>query len=65
MKAHCNYSIHSLHNIPAVYDTRTLENIQNHFLRKMKHFMFGYPKGLAPEKELDVALKKYQMQQKE
>ena len=54
-KAHCKYSIQSLRkNIPAAYDSVTLENIQNHF-REVKHFMFGYLEGLTPGKELDEA----------
>jgi transposase len=49
-KAHCKYSLPSLRkNIPLAYDSVTLENIKNHF-RKVRHYMFGYLEGLAPER---------------
>lgn len=60
-KAHCKYTIGSLRkNIPDSYDSVSLENIQNHF-RKVRHFMFGYLKGLKPGQELDKKLKKYKI----
>ena len=53
-KAHCKYSLDSLHNnIPLAYDSITLENIQNHF-RKVRHSMFCYLEGLAHGKEPDL-----------
>lgn len=58
-KAHCKYTLHHyVHkNNLNVYDSVTLENIQNHF-RKVRHFMFAYLEGLKQDKELDEALKK-------
>ena len=60
-KAHCKYTLPLLRkDIPNVYDSVTLENIQNHF-RKVRHFMFAYLDGLKQGKELDEALKKYKI----
>ena len=58
-KAHCKYSIGSLHkNIPLSIESITTENIKNHF-RKVKHNMFAYLQGIKLGKELDKTIKKY------
>ena len=56
-KAHCKYSIGSLHkNIPLSIESITTENIKNH-IRKVKHYMFAYLQGIKVVKELDETIK--------
>lgn len=57
-KAHCNYSIGSLkNNIPLIYESVTIENIQNHFC-KVRHYMFAYLEGFTLGIELEMHIKK-------
>ena len=58
-RPHCKYSFPSLRkSIPFAYDSVTVENIRNHYL-KVRHYMFCYLEGLTHGKELDRALLKY------
>ncbi len=46
--------VHAPHAIESV----TKDNVANHF-RKVRHFMYCYPEGLAPGRDLDKKFKKY------
>ena len=55
-----NYPIESLRkNIPYSFDNISIKNIQNHFLRKVRHYMFGFLGGHVTGPELENKIKRY------
>ena len=56
--SHTNYTLNGLRkNVPDGLDSVTLENIINHY-RKIRHYMFGYLRGIAAGPELEDHVKK-------
>ena len=44
---------------PYSFDNISIENIQNHFLRKVRHYMFGFLEGHVTGPELENKIKRY------